>query len=457
MTELMSKKYKIDIPDWYVKSFDLIQKNTNGAMPDILKVYRTSSFQKLLEIGFPTTKVEDWKYTNVYPIIEKKYKASNFINIFENGELINNVKNLIESNPVISFLSSFQLVFIDGNYIDSLSSVQKNERFILQPISQALKSENGTVLNHLNKYSIIENGFNALNNIFFIDGFYLEVKDNVIEDEPFVAIFVQSGIEPLMINSRNLIVVGKHSKVKVIEIFISLNDEVSFTNSITEAVLGENSFVEHYKYQAESEKSYHIGKIQSEILRNANFTSHNLVFGAAITRNDINNVLNGEGSEVHMYGLYFTQNAQHVDSHTLVDHAKPHCLSNELYKGILADNSRGVFNGKIIVRKGAQKTNAYQSNKNLLLSGHAKIDTKPQLEIFADDVRCTHGATVGQVEDDSLFYLRVRGIEEKTARTLLVNAFANDVLMNMTFEPFREKISEVVSTRMNLIQTRSAN
>ena len=451
MAEIIIKKNKIDVSEWYLKNFEILEQHNNGSIPDFIKTIKKISLQKLIDIGFPTQKVEDWKYTNIIQIIEKNFKPSNLTEYWKNSEIIEKSKRAIESDQIISNLSSLQLVFIDGHFIEQLSNAQKSQNLELLPLQKALKEKTEIIQNHFNKYAQIENGFNALNNLFFSDGILLNVKDNTIEDEPIVVIFIQSGEEEQIINPRNLIVVGNNSKARVIETFISLKSIPNFTNTITEIFISENSFLEHFKFQNESLSSYHIGKIQTQLEKNSNFTSHNFTFGGLITRNDINIVLDGEGAESHFYGLYFVKDKQHVDNHTLVDHAKPHCLSNEFYKGILAENSRGVFNGKIIVRKGAQKTNAYQSNKNLLLSGNAKIDTKPQLEIFADDVRCTHGATVGQIDEDSLFYLRSRGIDEKNARSLLVNAFANEVLYNMTFEPLRNKVSDFVIEQMNQI------
>lgn len=455
MTEVTLNKKKYNVSEWYIKNFELLNQQLNGSHPNDIKQIRKESFEKLLEIGFPTVKVEDWKYTNVLPIVNKNFKLSNFSENWKDKNVLEKTKSVLISDPIIANLSSNQIVFIDGHFIEELSTFRNSDNFKLLPLNIAFNDFSEILNQHFNKYSQIENGFNALNNSFFVDGYFLHVEDNLIEDEPILAIFIQSSAEDQMINVRNLAHIGKNSNVKIFEVYISLFEAENFTNSITEINLSENSFVEHYKFQNESLKSFHIGKVQSNLARNSNFTSHNISFGGALTRNDVNIVLNGEGSEAHMYGLFFVKDHQHVDNHTMVDHAMPHCLSNEFYKGILAENSRGVFNGKIIVRKGAQKTNAYQSNKNLLLSGNAKIDTKPQLEIFADDVRCTHGATVGQVDDESLFYLRSRGIDEKSARSLLVNAFANDVLMNMSFEPVRDKINDFVINQMNQILEKS--
>ncbi len=451
MSELIVRKNKIEVSDWYLQNIKLIEQHSNGSTPELIKLIHEESIQKLIELGFPTQKVEDWKYTNVLSIVEKKFKPSNFTISWKNQDVIAKAKLLLDRHPIISDLSSFQLVFIDGHYVNELSRINTTEIFELNSLRNSLKEKSEILEKHFNRYSKIENGFNALNNLFFTDGIFVYVKDNVIEDEPIVVVFIQSGAEEQIVNPRNLFVVGKNAKIKFIETYLSLEGEQNFTNQISEIYIDENSYVEHFKLHFEDIKNYHIGKVQTLQERNSNFTSFNISFGGMITRNDVNIVLNGEGAEAHMFGLYFVKDKQHIDNHTFVDHAKPHCMSNEFYKGILAENSRGVFNGKIMVRKGAQKTNAYQSNKNLLLSGNAKIDTKPQLEIFADDVRCTHGATVGQVDDDSLFYLRARGIDEKSARSLLVNAFANDVLQNISFEILRDKLSEFVIQQMNEI------
>lgn len=451
MAELVIKKNKIEVSELYLKYFEILEEHNNGSIPDFVKSIRKDSIQKLIDIGFPTQKVEDWKYTNILPIVEKNYKLSNLSESWKDKSVISRAKELIEQDKIVADLSSNQIVFIDGHFVNELTRIQNIDGIKILNLKNAFVENSELVFKYFNKYNQIENGFNALNNVFFNDGVFILVKDNLIEDEPIVVIYIQSDKEEQLINPRNLILIGKNSKIRIIETYLSLDGANSFTNSISEIFVAENSFLEHYKFQNETLSSFHIGKIQSHLERNSNFTSHNVSFGSAIGRNDINIILDGEGAEAHMYGLYFAKDKQHIDNHTLVDHAKPHCLSNEFYKGILAENSRGVFNGKIIVRKGAQKTNAYQSNKNLLLSGNAKIDTKPQLEIFADDVRCTHGATVGQVDDDSLFYLRARGIDQKTARSLLVNAFANDVLSNMAFEPLRDKISDFVTKQMNEI------
>jgi Fe-S cluster assembly protein SufD len=242
--------------------------------------------------------------------------------------------------------------------------------------------------------------------------------------------------------------VEEGSEVAVVEHYAALRGGTYFTNAVTEVVAGANCVVQHCKLQRESEESYHVATLQSHLGRGSSFTSHAMTFGGALVRNDINSVLDAEGAECILNGLYLALGRQHMDNHTFIDHAKPHCNSREFYKGVLSGASHGVFNGKIRVRKDAQKTDAKQTNKNLLLSEEALVDTKPQLEIHADDVKCTHGATIGQLDEDALFYLRSRGIDRDKARSLLVHAFASDVVERIPVESIRTGLECELVTRL---------
>ncbi|MDP3582705.1 MAG: Fe-S cluster assembly protein SufD, partial [Ignavibacteria bacterium] len=251
---------------------------------------------------------------------------------------------------------------------------------------------------------------------------------------------------------RNLIVAGKGSQVSVIANYSGASEKTYLNNIVTEIFVEENAIVNLYKVQNESDEAYHIEKVQAKQSKNSVLNHYNITFGGAIVRNDINSVLDGENIETHYYGLYMVNGNQHVDNHTFVDHAKPNCMSNELYKGILDDNARGVFNGKIIVRQDAQKTNAYQQNKTILLSKTATIDTKPQLEIFADDVKCSHGATVGHLDDVSEFYIRSRGVPQELAKSMLIRAFANDVIETIKIEPLKEQINHMIFEHLHKVE-----
>ena len=243
---------------------------------------------------------------------------------------------------------------------------------------------------------------------------------------------------------RVLVVAGANSQVRLVESYAGVGDGASFANAVTEITLGENAVVDHYKVQRETSRGYHLGSMHVRLARNASFSSHSIALGAALARNDVEVVLDGEGGECTLNGLYLVDGRRLVDNHTTIDHARPHCDSHEVYKGILSGQAHGVFNGKIIVRPDAQKTDAKQTNRALLLSDDAQINTKPQLEIFADDVKCTHGAAVGQLDDDAIFYLRSRGLDVDQARTLLIEAFAGDILGRIRVEPLRERLEAEV-------------
>jgi Fe-S cluster assembly protein SufD len=272
------------------------------------------------------------------------------------------------------------------------------------------------------------------------DGAFVFVPQGIVVEEPIYIVHIATDqAKPTLTNPRTLLIFGEDSQAKVVESALSLGGR-TWQNSITEAIVGNNAVIEHVRLQLGSEDAYHITNTQIDQGRAANFKTTVVTLGGKIVRNDINGLLNGEGTECTMNGLYVGRGEQHVDNHTRLDHAKPHCPSHDLFKGVMADKSSAVFNGKIIVRQIAQKTDSKQSNMTLLLSDGATINTKPQLEIFADDVRCTHGATIGRLDADSLFYLRSRGIPEKEARGLLIYAFASDVLDRIGIPIIRETL-----------------
>jgi Fe-S cluster assembly protein SufD len=306
------------------------------------------------------------------------------------------------------------------------------------------------VQQYLTRYAPYEsNAFTALNTAFLQDGAFVSVPGGALLEIPVHILFVSTGMEAEFISSpRNLIVAERNSQVSIIESHVSLSDNVYFTNSVSEIVLGENAVVEYDKLQIESSRAYHIGSTHIQQERSSNFTSNAISLGGLLVRNNVSVVLDGEGAEATLNGLYLGTGVQHIDNHTTIDHAKPRCPSHELYKGILSGKSRGVFNGKIKVRKDAQKTDAKQTNKNLILSDEASVDTKPQLEIFANDVKCTHGATIGQLDEEAIFYLRSRGVDVDRARDLLIYAFASDVVDRIKVEPLRDLLHEMIHARL---------
>jgi Fe-S cluster assembly protein SufD len=319
-------------------------------------------------------------------------------------------------------------------------------------LATALNSDSALVEPHLARHAgYQDHPFVALNTAFLQDGAFVSIPRGKAVERPIHLLFVSTHDRrgtATVSHPRNLILAGDDSQAMVIESYIGLNNALYFTNAVTEIVAGENAVVAHYKLQRESEEAFHISTVQASLSHNSNFSSHSIDLGGALVRNDVNAVLDGKGIECTLDGLYMVAGRQHVDNHTRIDHVKPHCSSRELYKGVLGGRSKGVFNGKIYVHKDAQKTDAKQTNKNLLLSEDAVINTKPQLEIYADDVKCTHGTTIGQLDQEAIFYLRSRGIDLEAARGLLTYAFASEMIGRIKVEPVRAQLETLLLTRL---------
>jgi Fe-S cluster assembly protein SufD len=428
--------------DWYITAFKQMERGLNGEKKTDFYRIRKEAINRFADLDFPTTKLEEWKYTNVSPIFKYNFQPSDNVTKIDLGVIEElKIKNLTEN----------LIVFINGYYSaghSKLLTLPKGVR--IESFASVLKNEPDFLLEYFGKYVKIDNGFAALNTAMVQDGTVVYVPDNCVIDEPVQILNITASSEDSYVLSqqRNIIVAGKNSQIKIIETYNSLNDEPGFMNVVTEIDASENAYVELFRIQNENLNSFHISKTQVEQEKGSNFTSYNVTFGGSLVRNDLNTVLDEVNVNANLFGLYIIEDEQHVDNHTLIDHVKPNCLSNELYKGVLKEKSRAVFNGKVFVRKDAQKTNAYQSNKNILLSEEATVDTKPQLEIFADDVRCTHGATVGQLDDESVFYLRSRGIDEQNARSILIRAFANDIFEEIKTDSLREYLNNMVFEKL---------
>ena len=295
-----------------------------------------------------------------------------------------------------------------------------------------------------------ENAFTALNTAFLYDGAYIWVPRGVILENPIQLLFVATSREHVYAaQPRNIIIAGIDSQCKIVETYVGLAQNTYLTNTVTDITLGDNAVVEHIKIQAEGVNVYHVGTTRLQMNAACRFTSNMISLGGSIVRNNMTARFDAEGAECILNGLSLGRGSQVVDNHTVIDHAKPHCTSHELYKAILDGASKGIFNGKVFVRKDAQKTDAKQTNKTLLLSDDATMNTKPQLEIFADDVKCTHGATIGQLDDEQIFYLRSRGIDLDAARDILTSAFAGDVVNRITIEPLRRHVGMIIHDRLN--------
>jgi Fe-S cluster assembly protein SufD len=430
--------------DWFRTNFELFEKDLNGKSGTPINKIRQSAMTHFSELGLPTIREEEWRNTDVSPVGKTHFVPAPKVAIsLSLQKQIEDIASLIPEAP--------RLVFLNGNFASELSSIGTLPKgTLVSSIAAAIDEQPALIERHLTRYAnLSKHPFVALNTAFIKDGGFVFIPKGVAITAPIHLLYVSivNG-QAFVSNPRTLIVAEESSQATVIESYVGLGEGAYFTNPVTEITLGENANVDHYKLQRESEQAYHIAVQQILQGRNSNLTSHSFSFGGDLVRNDINAVLDGEGIECVLNGLYMLAGRQHVDNHTLIDHAQPHCHSRELYKGILDDQSRGVFSGKIHVRKPAQKTDAIQSNKNLVLSENAKIDTKPQLEIFADDVRCTHGGTVGQLDPQGLFYLRARGIGEEEARGIMIQAFAGDVANRVKVPELREQVEKLISARL---------
>jgi Fe-S cluster assembly protein SufD len=396
--------------------------------------------ERFAVLGFPTSRHEEWKYTRVKPVVSQNYKTTGLDYAFNLSER--------DIQPFLLPASSALLVIENGVFNARLSSVEiQKEGIVIGSLSENLSHP--LVQKHLARYApFAEEAFVALNTAGFRDGVFISIPDNTTLEKPVQILCISdSRREQYVSYPRALIVAGRSSHVQVVESYHSMSGESSFTNAVIEVVAGENADVDLYKVQSGKDSAAQVNYTQVHQEKSSNCSVHTITLSGGFVRNNLSYRLEGINCEAHMYGLYLLAGNQVVDNHTFVDHASPNCYSNELYKGIMADRSTGVFNGKIMVRQDAQKTNAYQSNSNILLSDDAAIYTKPQLEIFADDVKCSHGATTGQLDSEALFYLRARGIGEEQARAMLMFAFAGDVLNTVRIEPLRESLLSEMAKR----------
>lgn len=404
---------------------------------------RDQALQQFSSLGFPTLRNEDWKYTSIRPIEKRQFKLAQEVDHTVDAATINQY--------LCKDMACHLMVFVDGRFSAPLSNFGDLPAGVkIKDLATALKEDSEILKTHLCSVADSNrNGFAAMNMAFMRDGAYIELDKNTAVELPIHLMFLSTGQhEEVTSQSRILIVAGEGSQAKFIESYHSLKDSVYFNNVTTEIKVGPNANIEHYKVQQESVKAFHIATLQVDQQRDSTFTSHSISLGAQLARNDINVWMGAEGCTSNLYGLYVANGRQHTDFHTRVDHAQPHCNSNEFYKGILDGHSRAVFNGQVYVHPDAQKSAAQQSNNNLLLSKNAEVDTKPQLEIYADDVTAAHGATVGQLDENMMFYLRSRGIDYNSAHALLVYGFAHSVIEKMSLAPLRKHLEGVLVSRI---------
>lgn len=412
------------------------EQQSADATLDSLSALRKEAYDRFTQTGFPTVKSEDWKYSNVGPLVNDVYALD--------GDSVGGVDaTLAKAN--IPALDAYHIVLVNGVFVPELSDQPTYAGLKVTPIHAAY--DDADFNKHFAQYADkTDNPFVALNTAIFQHGVYIALDRNVIIDKPIHVVHIADSSTPLFTNIRNLFVFDTNAEAEVIETFVgTAGNAKTLNNHVTEIILAENAKLQHYYLQRGETSGNYINHCEVYQLKHSLYNNYNCTLpGASFVRNDINVRLDDEVVESHLYGVTLTADDQHVDNHTVVDHLKPHCESYEWYKNILQDSSTAVFNGKIFVREDAQKTNAFQQNNNILLDEHASIYTKPQLEIFADDVKCSHGCTIGQFDEEGLFYLRTRGIGAEEARILMVHAFAFDVTTRFSNEQVRLFVEQLV-------------
>lgn len=434
--------------DSFVEDYERLGRNGASRQPSWIRQIRAEAMARFAELGFPTTRAEEWKYTNVAPIAGGSFRMADGS---AHGPSAGDLADVSLRGDACA-----ELVFVDGRYAAELSFPGAHpEGVYIGSLAAASLDRAAVLAPHLARYADHRgHSFVALNTAFLCDGGFVLLPRDVALDGPVHLLFVSTASEqPTASHPRNLILAAEGSRATVVETYVGLGNGVYFTNATTEVVAGERSSVTHCKVEREANRAYHVATVQAELAGGANFTSQSVSVGGALVRNDLNAALRGEGSECVLDGFFLGSGNQHIDNHTRIEHLKPNCVSRELYKGVLDGTSRGVFNGRIAVHKGAQGTDARQTNKNLLLSDAARIDTQPQLEIYADDVKCSHGSTIGQIDAEALFYLRTRGLGREQARSLLTFAFGSEMIARIPVAPLRARLESLLVSRFGTAPT----
>ncbi|MCM3872163.1 MAG: Fe-S cluster assembly protein SufD [Pyrinomonadaceae bacterium] len=433
----------------YQAAFRQLQQRTTASDVAWFGRLRESAMDRFEQLGFPSVKEEEWKYTNVAPITKLT---------FDPALPAIDVDSLATSTELARFgypeAQTSQLVFVNGALRSNLSSLAGVPAGVvaIDLVEAIADAKYGELIREqlARSADYNANAFTALNTACVSSGAFILIRKGTELESPLHLNFVSDPSAPNSVSfPRVLIISEENSRATVIESYAGTNDAAYFTNAVVEIVLKDGARLEHYKVQRESVEAYHVATTSADLGPNSSYDSTTINFGARLSRHDIHVKMAHEGAECWVDGLYVVSSDQHTDTHSVIDHQQPHCTSHQLYKGILDGKSRAVFNGKIFVRHGAQKTDAMQTNKNLLLSDEARVDTKPQLEILADDVKCAHGAAVGQLEEDELFYLETRGIHPELAKNLLTYGFAEEVIGKIKVDSIREQLDEAVLNRIN--------
>jgi len=426
----------------FLAPFAALQRELAGRGPAWLRRMRRDGLERFASVGFPTTRDEEWRTTSVAPIASTRFRPPG-----PAPAAPERLPGLAEAVP-----GALRLVFLDGKLVSAPASPPAGgpDGFWAGSLGQALRDAPALLESHLAPGDWDGcSAFCALNAAFAEDGGVVLVGDGLQLPQPIHLVYLSTpGAEPSASHPRTLVVAGRSSSVRVVESYLAAADGVGLTNAVTDVIVGDDASVRHDRLQAESEQAFHVSTLRVRQGRDSRYAGLNLNLGGRLARHDLSVVLDGAGGECTLDGLYVTRGAQHVDNHTTIDHARPGCRSRETYKGVLAGESRATFRGRIVVRPGAQQTDARQSNPNLVLSDRALAHTRPQLEIYADDVKCTHGATVGRLDEDALFYLRSRAIAAEDARDLLISAFADEVLDRVDIDPLRHALKDAVARHL---------
>ncbi|GHE22807.1 Fe-S cluster assembly protein SufD [Halomonas urumqiensis] len=416
------------------------ERAANGPEPTWIAARRQAGAARFEALGFPTRRDEAWKYTDVRAIARGEFGLA------QDAEF-----SKASAAALTLPIDAHRLTFVDGVFAPALSQLDDLPTGVhLLPLSQALAENHEAVGGPLGRLTGVEfSPFSALNTAFMEEGAVLRLAPGCVVEKPIILQFLsRNGSQPVMSHPRILIEAGGRSEARVIEHHVGEQEAANFTNLVEEIMLDRGAILTHYKLQEAPIADLHVASIHVEQARDAHYTSFNLNLGGGLVRNDLISELNGQGATANFYGLFYGQGRQHVDNHTLANHNAPLTFSNENYKGILDDRAHGVFNGKVVVKRDSQKIEGYQSNANLLLSDRAEIDAKPELEIYADDVKCSHGTTTGQLDADAVFALRTRGIDEQTARGLLTLAFAGEVLEEVDLDAIAERVELAVAGKL---------
>ena len=423
--------------------FDLFENQLNGQRSQEIYAFRKKAIDRLPGLSFPTRRDEDWKYTSVNRILQLPLQLAAKVNL--TSEQIAPFR--------FSELPVHLLVFVNGQYQEEWSNVSSQEGLLIASMKSAIAEEahRDLIEKYLEEWSEKDrNPFVALNAAFAKSGLFIHVAKNTVVEKPIHLLYLNTREEgPVFSNPQLLLAAERSSQVTVLESHENINGDeaVHFTNVVNRFQVGENAHVKHFKLQNISKEAYLIYNCEAHQARNSTYSSFVVDLGGRIVRNNLSSILESEGTSTNLHGIYMAGGVQHIDNQTFMDHAYPHCNSNELYKGILDGKGRGVFNGKVTVRPDAQKTNAFQQNASLVLSETATMDSKPQLEIFADDVKCSHGATIGQLEEESIYYLRARGLSMDAAKALLQKAFLKEVLEYLPIEAVSTYANSLIDRR----------